>query len=271
MAELSWHYPENLNVARMLLQQPGTAPHGGGTALLKRDLSRINGLVNLSGLSLSDIRVSPDRIHLGATATYADVVRTLRPHDPEHVLVQALSRSASTPLRNRITIGGSVAAFPAWSDLAGPLLALDTTVHLAGDNVVDVPLTTYLTDADVRRQALITGVSFPGRTWRAAYFRWTRTEVDVPAFTLTVLLDVADTTVREARAVAVGTRDRFTIMTDLVQAVTGQPLAGLAHLDISGLPGLEIPNRRHGSAEYLSRMAHVELERMLKRLAGGDA
>ena len=47
------------------------------------------------------------------------------------MLVKALKNTATTPLRNRITVGKRLLS-PLWSNLMGPLLALDAEVEVVG-------------------------------------------------------------------------------------------------------------------------------------------
>ena len=49
------------------------------------------------------------------------------------MLAASLSQAASTPLRNRITLGGSLKDFPLWSNLYAPLIAIDAKVEIKGN------------------------------------------------------------------------------------------------------------------------------------------
>ena len=95
-------------------------------------MDRFRGLVDVGKLGLDYVRIQAGTVRLGAGTTYAGAVRGLAAFDTCHPLVQALGSAATTPLRNRITVGGSVASFPYWSDLMGPLLALEAEVELTG-------------------------------------------------------------------------------------------------------------------------------------------
>ena len=271
MPELTWYYPDNPKALRDLLKQPGVFPHGGGTALLKRDIARMTGLIDLSGLPYRDIQIDHKKIRLGAMSTYADVLDTLSLEDPDHLLIHALQSAASTPLRNRITIGGSVAAFPVWSDLMGPLLAMDTEISLFGSVNETVPIQEYVTNSELRKGTLVTTVSFPNRSHRGFYHRETRTVVDYPAFTVTILLDESEGTVTGMRVVLIGTTRKFAILDTVTDACIGKPVSDLAAVGVELPEDVTFPNRKHGSSDYLREMALLSLRQGLKFLSGGDA
>lgn len=272
MAELSWYYPESLSGLRNLLGQSGIVPHGGGTALLKRDLTRIQGLIDLSNMPYRDILVDHKRVHIGAIATYADVVRVLTYEDPGHILVQSLSRAGSTPLRNRFTVGGGIASFPVWSDLMGPLLALEADITLVSPtDEKTIPLTEYTDDPANRSQTLVTATAFDKRKWKATYHRETRTVVDYPAFTITVLADIQDSALKEIRIVLVGTTRKYHRLQKLEEELIGRSITHLTDIDISLPDAVAFPSRKHGSGEYLREAATVALNRKLRELAGRSA
>ncbi len=138
MEKLNWYYPEDLSEAARLVSDGNKAPHSGGTALIRRGFRGIQGIVDLSRLPMGEIKIQPESIQIGAMCSYDDIIRSIQEVFPHHILVQSLMNSASTPLRNRITAGGSVAAFPAWSDFIGPLLLLNAEVELIGRGAGDL-------------------------------------------------------------------------------------------------------------------------------------
>jgi len=270
MPELSWYYPDNPKALRDLLAQPEIVPHGGGTGLLKRDLSRISGIIDLSQLPYRDIHVDNRLIRLGAMATYCDVIQSLKTESPDHILVQALQGAASTPLRNRITVGGSVAGFPVWSDLMGPLLALDAEVTVMGAVDDTVPIRDYVNDPTLRKHTMITTVSLPNRPHACFYHRETRTRVDYPAFTVTIVIESEGDTISVAKIVIVGTSDKYVFLDDLAATLLNTPVRDLHAITVDLPESVSFPNRKHGSADYLKQMACVALRRGIHALAGGE-
>jgi len=266
MGELTWYFPQNPEEVPELLKREGVQIHAGGTGLLMGGLKRVRGLVDLGRLPLRYLRREGDRLSIGAATPYAEVVEGLRATHPDHVLVQALSGAASTPLRNRITVGGSAALFPAWSDLMGPLLALEAEVDLLGPNAGAYPLSRYVEERELRRGALIREIRVKDGRWSAWYFRHGRVRFDYPTFTLTFLMKKKDSEIQDLRLVAVGTTGRWRRLEGLEEALRGKAAAA-ARIDAAAAGReLDLAGKKGFSSEYLKACAGVELERGLAAL-----
>ncbi|MBN1836269.1 MAG: FAD binding domain-containing protein [Spirochaetales bacterium] len=261
-AEVQWFFPRELSEVPSLLAQEGVVPHGGGTGLLLGGMSQVRGLVDLSRLGLGDIRKDGASACIGAAASYAAAAAAAAAWEPRHVLARSLSAAANTPLRNRITVGGSIALFPYWSDLVGPLLALEAEVHLVGSHEGWLPLPEYLARREPRRGSLITEVRWEEQGWVGEYRRWTRTRTDRPAFSLVAVGRRSRKRSSELRVVLVGCSGRHRRLTEVEEAVAAgeEPAAAAARAQI------EIPARMGFSGTYLSHCARVELERALSAL-----
>lgn len=267
---MEWFFPENVEEAAQCVQEEGVVPHGGGTMLCRGNLSRIRGMVDLSRTGLSGLRRKGDTFSIGATTTFSEVARDLKACGAAPVLSHALGIAAAKPLRNRITIGGSIASFPLWSDLMGPLLALGSSVHLRGRVTKIVSLEDYATTPDLRRGTLITACSFLDRSWRFWYHREVRVRFDYPAFTLTLLALVEEECVKELRAVLVGCRNRFSRMVEIEEALRGFSLGRELPRGLGRQFDAEFSERPHGSGAYLREIAGVWVERGLGLLLGKD-
>lgn len=266
MKTLAWYYPRDLEEAILLLQEPGVVPHGGGTGLLRTGLGHVSGLIDLRYLPVYHFKAQDGVIEIGAGLTFAEAVRRMSALDPDSVLVKSLSRAAATPLRNRITIGGSVAMAPPWSDLLGPLVALEAEVILAGGREQTCPLAEYVADRERRTGALVTAVRVKREPWRSVYFRATATHFDYAAFTITVLAKTNDGLIEDIRLVVVGAKTKVNRLRELEASLIGRPVGGLHVSDLGADLGLEFPAKTIGGPEYVAHLFRVELERALAAL-----
>jgi len=240
MTTLQWHFPTGLPKVLSFMKE-GFSPHAGGTWLMKNKPKK--GFIELSGVKeLFRYDKQNGMVEAGAMLTFADLSSRL---PTGHILSQALSSAASNTLRNRITLGGSLAAYPVWSDIAAVLVLLDAEVLTAGSPKDSFPVSEYLTDTSLRNRCLVTGIRFPFAVPPSEYFRQVRTTFDYPAFTIAVVQSGGG-----IRAAVGGTKERISLY-DNPAAV--QP---------------EIPGRFGSSAEYLSRCAAVELNRLVESLKG---
>jgi CO/xanthine dehydrogenase FAD-binding subunit len=278
--DLAWYFPETLEDVPALLQKDGVIPHAGGTGLAASRLRRIKGLVDLRRLPLSFFRNAgggeDGSCQLGSMLTYRETADHIAKIDESHVLVRALAGAASTPLRNRITLGGSIAYYPMWSDLMGPLIALEAELTLLGAGERRVSLADYLRKPELRQNRLITTVHLEPPKPKTGkqqtfYHRETRTTVDYPAFTLTILLRDGRAGKPEARIVLSGVKGKYIREEKLEETVGARGPEGLDENLIDDQLEAEFAPRRLGSPEYLRHLAVIAISRGLHRLADEKA
>ena len=104
------------------------------------DVNRIDGLGGL--------RREGDRLVIGALCRHAEIADSLivRQHLP--IMIDAARQTADVQVRNRGTVAGSLAHADPAGDWPAALLALDTTVVIAGTSGTRfLPLTDFLVDA----------------------------------------------------------------------------------------------------------------------------
>lgn len=261
MTKIHWHYPHSLDEAVQLLRDPGVRAIGGGTDLIKRPLSSFSGFMSLRGLHLDSLHLRDDSWSFGSMCTYADVLKALEPLHSDHVLYRSLLHAANAPCRNRITLGGSAAFSPRWSDLAGPLLALDADVHLAGGEEEKIPYVSYLQHRELRKNTLITGISFRNFAHRAAHYREVRTHNDMPRFTVTVLLQMQNSNIRDTRIILVGSEARFLQLEKLESYLQGKNRAQLDADALAAKVGVAFKSRPGFDPAYLAYKAKTETAR----------
>lgn len=264
MAEIQWYFPNKLEEVPGILAREGVVPHSGGTGILWGGMRRIRGLMDVSRLDLKFCRARDGTIELGAALSYCQAAAALA--ESGHLLSRSLASAATEPLRNRISLGGSISMFPYWSDLLGPLLALEAELSLAGANSGTRPLEEYLQNRDLRQNTLITSIRLPDQPWQGAYYRHTRTTTDRPAFSYTVLLRRSAKRIEETRIVVVGCSGRYRRLAGVEKVLQGSELRS----DPSQLLEeateqlvIDFPARMGFSAGYLKTCAAIELKRTI--------
>lgn len=268
MKEITWYFPSNLEEVPELLKKERVLVYGGGTALLRSNLARVEGLIDLKALPLNYCREREGVIEIGAGCTYSQITEVLQKIDSHNILIRSLSGAASTPLRNRITLGGSIAFFPVWSDLMGPLLALEAEVALIGSSKGSFPLVEYLKKREIRNRSLITGIYYKKRELNSYYFRQSRTHFDYSAFSISILVkksaSLSASRIEEPAIVIVGCRNKFSKLSSLEESLKNCSPDEVQIKDITGSLEVEFAAKKNYSPDYLKHLAAVELERALK-------
>jgi len=266
MNNLKWYFPKTIKEATDLITKEKVLPHAGGTALLLRNLEKINGLVNLSDLPLYYTKKEDNTIEFGSMNTYANIISELKKIDTENILLKSLQNSADTPLRNRITIGGSIAFAPPWSDIIGALIVLDTKIILSGKNEGVFPIEEYLKNNKLKQDSLITGIRFNLSKWKTFSYRNIRTKKDMPAFHIVVMLQIENDIILESKIVITGTVNRYDRMKEIENYLKSREIDIIEFSKIEEMVDVKFSGKRFTDPEYSRKLAGVELSRGIKKL-----
>jgi len=222
--DLQWYYPEKISEALKLIRNEGVILHAGGTRILKTQPRNLKGFVDISGLGLNYIQKKGKNILIGSGATFADVIKYCKESGSLTGLCTALSESGSTPLRNRITIGGSLKDFPVWSSLYAPLIALGAKVELAGDTVL-YGIEDYVKNDIIKTKHIVKQVIIPDdkevicKAKRFALIRF-----EYPLFNIAVSYKIKKNAINDSVIVISGTTGRFHRFKASEKAIDGKSL-----------------------------------------------
>lgn len=128
--------PQTLAEAFELVERPGAKVLAGGQSLipsLNLRLSAPELLVDITGLSaLGTITLEQGVVRIGALVTHAQLGESedIRKHVP--LLAQAVPHVAHPAIRNRGTLGGSIALADPAAEYPACLVALDASIVIAG-------------------------------------------------------------------------------------------------------------------------------------------
>jgi carbon-monoxide dehydrogenase medium subunit len=275
-AEITFHRPASLGEALALLAQHGdeAKPLGGGMSLLPTmtlGLARPGILVSLNHVpELREIREDGDQLVIGGTVRHVDLIESplVARHAP--LLVETARHIGDVQVRNRGTVGGSVAHADPAADYLPALVALEATIVAtsqrgsrmiaAGQFFIDVMATALGPDE------LITEIRVPSQgEARGAYRRLARVE---GSFAIVNAAAVARPGGRST--VAIGGIAGSPILVDASEAVAaGLSPAALAAFDDAVRAACGEPfEDLNGDAEYRREMAVVHARRALLAAAG---
>jgi carbon-monoxide dehydrogenase medium subunit len=284
MRDFAFHTPTTLDEALSLLETYGEAarPMAGGTALinfLKQGLLTTEHFVSLEHLpGLSDIRLEPDGIHIGALARHREVETSslVRRHAP--LLAEVYSRVATVRIRNMATVGGGLAhADPAQDPPLG-LMVLDARVRLVssrGERTLPVrDLFTDYYETLIQPGELLAEVIVPLQppAARAVYLKFLpRTEDDYATVAVAALAELEDGVCQHVK-VALGAAGPTPIQaTTTEQLLAGQSVdPELIRQAAEAVADQVDPlSDFRGPADYKRDMAVVFTRRALERVLNG--
>ncbi|HTX17106.1 MAG TPA: FAD binding domain-containing protein [Bacteroidota bacterium] len=269
-SNIQWFFPSKSSEAIRLIRKKGFILHAGGTKILEPEpRGSVKALVDISGLGLDYIRAAGSTVRIGAGSTFADIVEFCRTKEKLILLRDCLSHAASNPLRNRITVGGSLNAFPMWSNLYAPLLALDASVEIVGARSGIYPLEQYADSNIIGSKHLIKevrvaetkGVITAARTFRILRFEY-------PIFTIAAALGIKKQTVRSARIFVTGVRRKFARLVSVEKMLVNNSLTDELIVKACDRASMEFVQDYRFSPAYKERIARLYLSEILREIGG---
>ena len=238
-----YYRPLSLDDAIALIARPDAVVLAGGTSVNAAPDRAPSTAVDLQALDLSGIDVEGDAVRIGATTRLQHLAdSTLVPA----VLRDLARREAPSTLRNMATVGGTIGAADAESELLAGLLAFGARVTLArAGSPTEHPLEDVLGDAELSSGAIITAVVVP-TSGRAAADRVGRTPMDRPIL------------------MAVAYADRAILRVAMTGVASVPMIVDPEHID-----DLDPPPDFRGSSAYRSALAQVLANRVVGAVTEG--
>ncbi|MFT3775805.1 MAG: xanthine dehydrogenase family protein subunit M [Minicystis sp.] len=176
MKEFNFHRAASVAdaVAKVKSAEAGKFLAGGQSLLpvLKLEMAEPSDLVSIARIKdLHGIRVEPDKVLIGATTTHAEVAASADVQRSIPGLARLAEGIGDAQVRNRGTIGGSVAHADPAADYPAALVALGATVKTDRRAVAADDFFTGLFETVLEPDELVVAVHFPIPE-RAAYAKF---------------------------------------------------------------------------------------------------
>jgi carbon-monoxide dehydrogenase medium subunit len=276
-AEFTYHRPESLDEAVSLLaQDTESLPLAGGHSLLpmmKLRLATPSALVDLGRIpGLGEIEAEGDGLRVGALVTHdtvarSDLVRTTCP-----VLAEAAALIGDVQVRNRGTIGGSVAHADPGADYPTVLKALGATIAVTGpDGERETPADEFfvgLFETALGSGELVTSVRVPATKSGsgAAYVKHAHPASGYAVVGVAAAVSVAEGACTAARVTIGGVATTPVHAAQAVETLVGAPssaeaIASAAESVAQALP--ETTGDAYASGGYRAHLATVLAKRAL--------
>ena len=252
----------------------------GGQSLLATLAFRLSDpgtLIDISRIrELRGIAQAGSAIRVGALTTHAELGRSalIREHVP--LIAEAVPLIAHAAIRNRGTIGGSLAFADPAAELPACCVALDASI--VARNAADerrIPAAQFFTglySTALRTHELISAIEFPVAKAgeRSTILELARRSGDYAMAGIAARAKVTGSTIIEPRIVLFGVGDAPVLAERAMAAAGGkQVLPDTIAAAQSALMGdIDPPADQHGSADMKRHLARVLLARALNRLTG---
>jgi carbon-monoxide dehydrogenase medium subunit len=201
----------------------------------------INGLDELKGISVAD-----GRLRIGALTRHSAIERS--PEVAEHtpLVAEAMPHVAHPAIRNRGTVGGSIALADPAAELPACFLALDGRIEIAGAKgkrtVAAADFFRGVFETDLARGELVTAVDIPviAPAYRSAFAELARRTGDYAMVGLAVHGRVDDGVVSDVRLVYFGVGATPVHAATAAGALEGRRFDGAAESDVRDALGEDL-------------------------------
>lgn len=226
------------------------------------DIARIPGL---SGISEKD-----QQIEIGAGTVHHDVASSALLRKVCPALADCAGEIGDPQVRNRGTLGGSLAHADPSADYPAVILAIDAEIHMKGPKgwraVKAADFFQGLFTVDLAADEIIAKVTFkPVKA--AAYAKLHQRASHFAIVGVAAALDVKNGVIQSARIGLTGASSHATRLTDVEKALEGKP-ASAASIETAarnaGATLEDINSDIHASSDYRRAMIQVFTERALK-------
>jgi carbon-monoxide dehydrogenase medium subunit len=240
--------------------------------LMKLRLSEPTVLIDIAHIpGMSGIRAVGDQIEIGAGTVHHDVASSAPLRQGCPILVDAAAQIGDPQVRNRGTLGGSLAHADPAADYPAVMLALDADIHLRGPNGSRISKASDffrgLFSVDLGPDEILTAVRFrPMKA--AAYAKLHQRASHFAIVGVAAALEVTDGVIRSARIGVTGATSHATRLAEVEEALAGQKLSKRGIEDAARLAGRnlkDVSSDIHASEEYRRAMVSVFTERALER------
>ena len=239
--------------------------------LMKLRLSEPGVLIDIARIpGLAGIRDKDGTIEIGAATVHHDVASSALLRENCPVVADTAGEIGDPQVRNRGTLGGSLAHADPSADYPAVMLAVDAEIHLKGPKGWRTVKASHffqdLFTVDLAPDELIASVQFtPVKA--AAYAKLHQRASHYAIVGVAAALDVRNGVIQSARLGLTGAGSHATRMTNVEQALAGQPLSVKAIESAARLAGVGIKDVNadiHASEEYRRAMIPVFTRRALE-------
>src|SRR5690348_11886610 len=279
-ANFEYESPSELQEALALISsRPEAKPLAGGHSLLpamKLRLASPGLLVDLGRIGgLDYIRQVGERIHIGAMTTHAEIAGSSLLRAASPLLLQAASEIGDVQVRNRGTIGGSLAHADPAADYPGAILALEAEIVATGpkgnrtipakDFFVEM-LTTSLTPTEI-----ITEVRVPatGKGTGTAYLKHPHPASGYAVVGVAAVIQVSGGKCQKAAIGINGVAGKAYRASAVEKALVGKALdeKTVAAAASHAADGADVQSDLYASSEFRAHLASVYTKRAILKAA----
>ena len=275
-ASFDYYRPESVKEAVKLLRKvKGARVLAGGHSLIpamKLRLASPAALIDIGRIEeLSKIKSKKGELRIGALATHASVAASEDVRKICPVLASTAAQIGDLQVRNRGTIGGSVAHADPGADYPTVLLMLDAKFQAANGKEREIPAHKFFVDlftTALKSNELLTGIVVPQLDGNAVYLKHRHPASSFAVVGVAAMASVKGGKFADVRVSIGGVTASPVRATAVEKALKGQPVSAIAKGAELVSEALENPlSDSYASGDFRVHLATVMTKRALTEVA----
>lgn len=277
----SYHRPSSVDEALQLMASHGDEAKvlAGGHSLIPAMKLRMNSpghLIDLSGVGLDSISASGDSIAIGAMCTHAQIAADSAVNEHFAMVAQTAGIIGDIQVRNRGTIGGSIAHADPAADWPACLLAAEATITVQGAggsrNIAASDFFEGLYETDLEEGELVTAIHLPipGAGTSSAYAKFVQPASRFAIVGCAVMMTQSGGVCTDVRVAFTGVSDAAFRDGAVEAAMNGKAATAdnIAAAAAQAAQGVDLLSDHFASEDYRKHLATVYAKRALMAAAG---
>ncbi len=260
-AKFDYYRAGSVAEAVALLQQHGDAKVlAGGHSLIpamRLRLATPAALVDIGNVAeLKGMGMSNGAVRIGAMTTYAEVARATK----DHALHDCCVHVGDAQVRNRGTLGGSLAHNDPAGDMPAVALALEATIEVAGPGGVrQIPADEFLLglfETALGESEILTAIHFPTTSGGSAYEKVANPASGYAVVGVAAAVTVSEGIVTKCRVAVTGATDHAQRLRGVEAALEGKAGSedNVQAAAATAADGLEFNGDIHADASYRANL-----------------
>lgn len=277
-AAFDYHKASSVAEAVGLLKEHGMDAKilAGGHSLIPAMKLRLNQpelLIDISGIAdLKGIKDDGRNLVIGAACTHGAIASSADVNSSAPILAETAKVIGDIQVRNKGTIGGSIAHADPAADWPAALIAANSTIEVLGGGgsrtIAAADFFTGIYDTDLGEDEVIVAIHVPkvSSTFTSAYAKFFQPASRFAIVGCAVVMEMKDNYCVSARVAFTGVADTPFFDEKVSSALTGQTLNDetIAAAVASAAAGTDILGDHFASEEYRAHLAQVYAERAIR-------
>lgn len=271
-AAFEYHRPQTLDEAvRLLADTEDAKVLAGGHSLvpaMKFRLAQPKAIIDISRIAdLSYIREADGQIQIGAMTTHNDIERSKLLRDKCPLLTEAAAQIGDVQVRNKGSIGGSLAHADPAADWPAAILALDAELVIAGSGSLrTVKASGFFVEmmqTTVQPNEILTEIRVPVTGKSVAYVKFAQ---KASGFAIAGVASWIDKQDRQVRVGITGIAAKPYRAQAVEQTLAGRAInpGSIAEAARKAAQGVEPLNDIHASSSFRAHLAEVNTRRSIE-------